>query len=181
MAVVVGGTTVTGTQTLLASVLTGTASAINGSNITNIAGGKIKQVVNATGGSELMTSSTINSTGLHVTITPSASTSKLLVIASTPRIYNNGTEGLLAKIYQGTSGEGSGSAVQSLYSDGAGYSGTTYSPATMTAHIPASNVTTDDHTFTVMHANDNNSTLVGWFESATGFGSGQITVMEILA
>ena len=89
MAVVVGGTTVTGTQTLLASVLTGTASAINGSNITNIAGGKIKQVVNATGGSELMTSSTINSTGLHVTITPSASTSKLLVIASTPRIYNN--------------------------------------------------------------------------------------------
>lgn len=36
MAIVVGGTTVTGTQTLLASVLTGTASAINGSNITNL-------------------------------------------------------------------------------------------------------------------------------------------------
>ena len=36
MALVVGGTTVTGTQTLLASVLTGTASAINGSNITNL-------------------------------------------------------------------------------------------------------------------------------------------------
>jgi len=36
MAIVVGGTTVTGTQTVLASVLTGTASAINGSNITNL-------------------------------------------------------------------------------------------------------------------------------------------------
>ena len=36
MALIVGGTTVTGTQTLLASVLTGTASAINGSNITNL-------------------------------------------------------------------------------------------------------------------------------------------------
>jgi hypothetical protein len=36
MALVVGGTTVTGTQTVLASVLTGTASAINGSNITNL-------------------------------------------------------------------------------------------------------------------------------------------------
>ena len=36
MALVIGGTTVTGTQTLLASVLTGTASAINGSNITNL-------------------------------------------------------------------------------------------------------------------------------------------------
>lgn len=36
MAIVVGGTTVTGTQTVLASVLTGTASAINGSNITSL-------------------------------------------------------------------------------------------------------------------------------------------------
>ena len=38
MALRVGGTTVTGTQTVLASVLTGTASAINGSNITNLPG-----------------------------------------------------------------------------------------------------------------------------------------------
>ena len=36
MALVVGGVTVTGTQTLDASKLTGTASAINGSNITNL-------------------------------------------------------------------------------------------------------------------------------------------------
>jgi len=37
MALIVGGVTVTGTQTLDASTLTGTASAINGSNITNLA------------------------------------------------------------------------------------------------------------------------------------------------
>jgi len=36
MALIVGGTTVTGTQTLEASTLTGTAAAINGSNITNL-------------------------------------------------------------------------------------------------------------------------------------------------
>ena len=36
MALIVGGTTVTGTQTLQASTLTGTAAAINGSNITNL-------------------------------------------------------------------------------------------------------------------------------------------------
>ena len=36
MALIVGGVTVTGTQTLDASKLTGTASAINGSNITNL-------------------------------------------------------------------------------------------------------------------------------------------------
>jgi hypothetical protein len=39
MALVIGGTTVTGTQTVLASTLTGTASAINGSNITNLTSG----------------------------------------------------------------------------------------------------------------------------------------------
>ena len=153
MAVVVGGTTVTGTQTLLASVLTGTASAINGSAITNIAGGKI---------------------------TPSAATSSLFVIASSPQIYNNGVEAVNAWIYQGTGGEGSGSAVQGCVSDGGGYSGNTDSPATMTVHIPASGVTTADHTFTVMHANDNNSTLVGWYQGASGHDS-EITVMEILA
>ena len=36
MALIVGGTTVTGTQTLDASKLTGTAQAFNGSNITSI-------------------------------------------------------------------------------------------------------------------------------------------------
>ena len=180
MSLLVGNVAVTGTQTLLASVLTGTASAINGSAITNIAGGKIKQVINATGGAELMTSSTINSTGLFVTITPSAATSSLFVIASTPQIYNNGTEALNAWIYQGTGGQGSGAVVQGCRSDGAGNSGNTDSPATMTVHIPASGVTTADHTFTVMHANDNNSTLVGWYQGASGHDA-EITVMEILA
>jgi len=177
MAVVVGGTTVTGTQTLLASVLTGTAAAINGSAITNIAGGKIKQVISASGGSELMTSSTINSTGLHVTITPSAATSSLFVIASTPQIYTNGTEALNAWIYQGTGGEGSGAVVQGCVSDS---DASADIPATMTVLIPASGVTTADHTFTVMHANDNNSTLVGWYEGASNHDA-IITVMEILA
>ena len=167
-------------STLDATKLTGNLPALNGSALTNISGGKIKQVVSASGGSELMTSSTFNSTGLHVTITPSAASSSLFVIASTPQIYNNSIEALNASIYQGTSGEGSGSAVQGCVSDGDGYSTTTDSPATMTVHIPASGVTTEDHTFTVMHANDNNSTLVGWYQGASGHDA-IITVMEILA
>ena len=50
MALVVGGTTVTGTQTVLASVLTGTASAINGSNITNLPAPSSANVASATAG-----------------------------------------------------------------------------------------------------------------------------------
>ena len=50
----------------------------------------------------------------------------------------------------------------------------------MSVHIPASGVTTADHTFTVMHKNTNNSSLVGWYEGESGTDA-EITVMEILA
>ena len=50
MALIVGGVTVTGTQTLDASKLTGTASAINGSNITNLPAPSTANVGSATAG-----------------------------------------------------------------------------------------------------------------------------------
>ena len=50
MALIVGGVTVTGTQTLDASKLTGTASAINGSNITNLPAPSTSDVASATAG-----------------------------------------------------------------------------------------------------------------------------------
>ena len=127
-----------------------------------------------------MTSSTFNSTGLYATITPTAATSRLLVFATTPRIYNNGTEELNAQIWKGTSGEASGSTVQGLRSDGGGFSGNTDSPATMSVLIPASGVTTAATTFTVMHANGNNSSLVGWYQGLTG-AQGELIIMEISA
>ena len=80
MALVVGGTTVTGTQTVLASTLTGTASAINGSNITNISGGKVLQTQSA-----LFTSQSAHSSETYTDanytdqITPSATNSKIFV------------------------------------------------------------------------------------------------------
>tara|TARA_R110001583_G_scaffold175737_1_gene330396 strand:- start:593 stop:955 length:363 start_codon:yes stop_codon:yes gene_type:complete len=53
MALIVGGTTVTGTQTLQASTLTGTASAINGSNITSLPAPSTANVLSATAGLSL--------------------------------------------------------------------------------------------------------------------------------
>jgi len=50
MALIVGGTTVTGTQTLEASTLTGTAAAINGSNITSLPAPSTANVGTATAG-----------------------------------------------------------------------------------------------------------------------------------
>ena len=58
MALVVGGVTVTGTQTLDASKLTGTASAINGSNITSLPAPSSANVATATAGVSALASGT---------------------------------------------------------------------------------------------------------------------------
>ena len=171
-----GGTGITSGTTDQFLKFTGTTTIGSG----EAGGGKVIQTVSATGGAELMTSSTFNSTGLYATITPTAATSRLLVFATTPRIYNNGVEELNAQIWKGTSGEASGSTVQGLRSDGGGFSGNTDSPATMSVLIPASGVTTAATTFTVMHANGNNSTLVGWYNGLTG-AQGELIIMEISA
>ena len=168
-----GGTGITSGTTDQFLKFTGTTTIGSG----EAGGGKVAQVIRASGGADLMTSSTYNSTGLYATITPTAATSSLYVTAFTPRIYNNGTNPLYAQIWHGTSGEGSGSVVNGLYS---AKSATSASPNTMTGYLVAASVTTDARTFTVMHRNVNNSSLVGWYESLTG-AQGELVIMEILA
>ena len=160
-----------------ATILTGNLPSLNGSALTNIDGGKILQVVKAVGGGELMTSSTYNSCGLHATITPADNNNAILVLATTPRSYNNGTERLSFAIYRGTSGEGSGSVIAEGTSVSAGFSGSTnIAQAIQWYDTPAS---TSAQTYTLMHKNANNSTLVGWFENGYGTSNAQITLMEI--
>tara|TARA_R110002012_G_scaffold198000_1_gene366685 strand:+ start:600 stop:1172 length:573 start_codon:yes stop_codon:yes gene_type:complete len=95
MAIVVGGTTVTGTQTLLASVLTGTASAINGSNITNISAGKVNQIVTVNSTSQTSTTaSSYSDTNLALNITPSATNSKILIfVTDSIQLQHNDSQG----------------------------------------------------------------------------------------
>ena len=69
---------------LPAANITGTLPAISGANLTNLpSGGKVLQVVSATdGGYTTSSSSTYADTGLTATITPSATSSKVLVLIS---------------------------------------------------------------------------------------------------
>jgi len=157
-----------------ATKLTGNLPAISGASLTGV--GKVLQVLEVNTGSELMVSSTYNSTGGYVTITPSATTSKILVIANSPRVYNNGTERVEAAIYRGTGGEGSGSAINQARIANGGGSGASHSTGTiMWLDEPAS---TSALTYTVMHRNQNNSTLVGWCDGGGGFLP-SLMVMEI--
>lgn len=81
MALVVGGTTVTGTQVLDATKLSGNLPALNGSSLTNISGGKVGQVIYGSYNQEVAGSGsgTVDS-GLTASITPTATSSKVLVL-----------------------------------------------------------------------------------------------------
>jgi len=139
-------------------------------------GGKVLQVVEASGGSEIMTSGTFNSTGLYGAITPAATSSKVLAIAVTSGTYNNGSAGLTYSIYRGTTGEGSGSAI--FTAEIVGSSGGQHLMATaMKLDSPSS---TSANTYTLMHKSSNGSSLVGWCSAdADGDDAGKLILIEI--
>jgi len=89
-------------KTLPASALTGTLPAIDGSNLTNLpAGGKILQVVQGTKTSAFTSSSTswTTVTGLSASITPSSTSSKILVMCSVP--YSNHSNTAFIRLTRG--------------------------------------------------------------------------------
>ena len=88
MALIVGGVTLTGTQTLDATKLTGNLPAISGASLTGITTGKVLQVVgNMQDILHSTTSTTFVDSGIKVDITPSASNSKILIIYKTSLNY----------------------------------------------------------------------------------------------
>mgnify|MGYP003114836356 CR=1 FL=1 len=166
------------------AVLTkGTANQVLTSDGTDISwatsaagGGKVLQVVEASGGAEIMTSGTFNSTGLYGAITPSATDSKVLAIAVTSGTYNNGTSGVTYGIYRGTTGEGSGSAIFTAEVQGSS-GGQHYMATAIKLDSPSS---TAANTYTVMHKSTNGSSLVGWCSTdADGDDAGKLILIEI--
>ena len=157
-------------------MLTAQSGASGGLTWAAAGGGKVIQMKFSGGGSELMTSSSFNSTGLSVTITPTTTANEILVIAMSPRSYISGIEALYTAIYRGTSGEGSGSSIVQCQNERGGVSGNQrFTNNMMMLDAPSS---TSDLTYTVMHRNNNNSTLVGWFEGGE-VGNSIIVAMEV--
>ena len=157
-------------------VLTSDGTDISWEDASGGGGGKVLQVLTATGGAEIMTSGTMNSTGLYLAITPAATSSKILAIAMTSGTYNNGTGGVTFGIFRGDSGEGSGSVIRS--GEIMGTSGNQYYAASV--QVLDSPSSTDEQTYTVMHASTNGSSLVGWCGTgAAGSDVGTLVLMEI--
>jgi len=83
MALVVGGTTVTGTQVLDATKLSGNLPALNGSSLTNLSAGKVLQIQRATLSSTTYTTGTTSTSIFSDSITCAATSSYVLAIFST--------------------------------------------------------------------------------------------------
>jgi hypothetical protein len=85
---------------IAASSITGALPVIDGSNLTNMAaGGKVLQVVNSSTTSAFSTTSTTLSDVLTCTITPTLSSSKVLVMFSSPYIRINQVSDTYASIW----------------------------------------------------------------------------------
>jgi len=75
-----------------AANITGTLPAISGANLTNIDGGKVLQVLQDSGSGIWSSSSSYIDTGATVTITPSATSSKIAIFASCPYEHYSHTD-----------------------------------------------------------------------------------------
>jgi hypothetical protein len=121
-------------------------------------GGKVLQVVQGTKtGATYTVLSTYLSTGVFATITPSSSTSKIMMIATSGQCYQQ-PGGLRIRLYRGTSGEGSGSSIVSDIGYGV-LSGDALGATVNWLDSPAS---TSALTYTIMQKSENGSSLVGF-------------------
>jgi len=107
------GTVLDSTSTLDATKLSGDLPAIDGSSLTGISGGKVLQVVENTDDSPSTTSTTSTSwttTGYSITITPSATSSKIYLAFSTAGFCpGNNNDEVHFGFFRGATSLGSGS------------------------------------------------------------------------
>ena len=134
------------------------------------AAGHVMQVVQATGGAEIMTSGTFNETGLEADITPLKASSKVLVTVTCAGTYLNGTSPLGIAIFRG--------ATEVCHHVYAGSSGNQYFPVAM-SFLDSPN-TTSATTYYVKHRSENGSSLVGFCTTGVdGDDVGYLQLMEI--
>lgn len=154
----------------------GSGAAPTWSTISTPAGGKVLQVVQGTKtGNSYTISGTYVSTNLYATITPSSTSSRIMVIATSHNIYNQ-TGGLQVALYRGTGGNGSGTNIATLGTSsniGASFG------IGATLNWIDSPASTSALTYTIMNLSVNGSSLVGFCGELAGTSS--IILLEIAA
>jgi hypothetical protein len=174
----------------LTQVASGLIASVSGASLTGtqnipkatLPTGSVLQVVTATvTGDTGTTSTSYQTTGLYATITPTSTTSKILVQASSNISFVGvGGNVLWSAFYRGTSGNGSGSVVGANGYYWVPYpTSSNYQPSQMLyVDTPAS---TSALTYTVMFRSNTAGSSVGWCYGLGGSNLGTLTLMEISA
>ena len=156
-----------------AANITGTLPAIDGSNLTGMGGGKILQVVNVIDTSS--TTSTTDSyadTGLTASITPSATSSKVLVIVNQDGTVQSGDTSINFRCYRDSTEIG-GTIIGRQIGDSNNSDGT---PAFFGFTILDTPSSTSALTFKTQFANKN---ATGTVRLNNGSGSSTMCLMEV--
>jgi hypothetical protein len=145
---------------------------------TVIGAGAVLQVVNSTVSGDIgTTSSTLSSTNLFATITPTSTSSKIICLASS-NVGNVGASGnsLGYVLFRGTSGNGSGSLIgPNQYYWIMTNASSNYTPLQlMYVDSPSS---TSALTYTVMQKSGTPGSSVGW---CYGYGAGNLATMILM-
>ena len=99
--------------------LTGTLPAVSGANLTNIDGGKILQVQNTTSSTQRTTTSTsFADSGLAVSITPSATSSKILILFSSFGYADTTGQGSIYALYRDSTNLGDSTKGNFMFRNG---------------------------------------------------------------
>ena len=164
-------------SSLASGKLTGALPAIDGSALTGVSGGKVLQVVSLTKTGTSSTSSTgfVDISGLSVTITPSSTSSKILVMYSVSGTANIGNSGVKFRLLRGSTG---------IYENGGmSFQGSSVNvfcfvhQAAQTLDSPSTTLAT---TYKLQFANTGGSTsYINRTENNVGKAASSITVMEI--
>jgi len=152
---------------------TGTLPALDGSNLTGVSGGKLLQVVNAIDtGSPTSSSTTYVDTGLTASITPSSTSSKVLVIVSLDGTVQGGDTSINYRCYRDSTEIG-GTIIGRKIGDSNNSDGT---PAAFSFTVLDAPSSTSSLTYKTQFSNANATNIA---RMNNGYGSSTITLMEI--
>lgn len=160
----------------LASNVTGTLATGNGgTGSTSFAPGKVGQVLNTINNTEAVSSSsTFASTGLNLNITPSATSSKILIIVTQAGVgKNNSNTKCRLKLQRGTTNI-------HQFDDDAGYNNDTtsnYVGSSSVCYLDSPNTTSETNYRTVFASHTDTSNV----SVNTNASDSTMTLMEILA
>ena len=169
---------------LPAANLTGTLPAISGANLTGVSAGKVLQVTqNKITGERNSNSTSYVATNIHHNITPSATSSKVLVMVALPSIYSsNRSRPTRVKLYRHTAVVSTGSGASGTDINGdfhMNYLGSSDMQGSKTMYTELDSPNTTSAVYYQIYFSTSNSDNTSYIGQGGGAPIANVTLLEI--